>query len=90
MRHRRHELDHGKFFVSPSTDGRVRIGYVYLAAYVPSPAHPRYALLNFWAATSRMSRLFEQSAEIRRTFIGLAEAAGGVCCALDRGEGDPE
>jgi hypothetical protein len=71
-------------------DGRLQIGYVYLTIRFRSHPHPGYASLEFWAATSRMSRLFEQSAVVRRTFTALTEAAGGVCCLFDTGDGGPE
>ncbi|MGX1513657.1 hypothetical protein RKD44_004945 [Streptomyces collinus] len=49
----------------PEEEGRVRIGYVYLTVRFVSFLDPGYAALEFWAATSGMSRLFERSASIR-------------------------
>ncbi|MEE1805363.1 hypothetical protein [Streptomyces sp. BE133] len=67
----------------PDEFGRVQIGYVYLTVrFAPAP-HPRFASLEFTAATSGMSRLFERSASIRAVFTGLTAASGGVCCLLD-------
>ncbi|MFE0420962.1 hypothetical protein [Streptomyces sp. NPDC058953] len=63
--------------------GRVEIGYIYLTIRFAPALHPRYASLQFTAATSGMSRLFERSASIRAVFTGLTAASGGVCCALD-------
>ncbi|MFC8402625.1 hypothetical protein ACFUG9_03235 [Streptomyces griseoincarnatus] len=74
----------------PVEDGRVRIGCVYLDMYFPSLLDPRYVCLDFWAATSRMSRLFEDSVAIREVLTDLAEAAGAVCCLFDTGDGAPE
>ncbi|MFI0501509.1 hypothetical protein ACH3WN_01370 [Streptomyces albogriseolus] len=71
-------------------DGRVRIGYVYLDMCFPPLMDPRHVCLDFWAATSRMSRLFEDSAAIKKVFTDLAEAAGAVCCLFDTGDGGPE
>jgi hypothetical protein len=74
----------------PEEDGRVQIGYVYLTIRFESFAHPRYTSLEFWAATSSMSRLFAQSARIREAFTDLTAASGGVCCLFDTGDGGPE
>lgn len=71
-------------------NGRVRIGYVYLAVRFESFLHPGYASLEFWAATSGMSRLFARSASIRKTFTDLTADIGGVCCLFDTGDGGPE
>lgn len=68
-------------------DGRVRIGYVYLTIRFASMLHPRYTSLEFWAATSTMSRLFARSARVREVFTGLTAASGGVCCLFDSGDG---
>ncbi|WP_330334590.1 hypothetical protein OHS33_35740 [Streptomyces sp. NBC_00536] len=67
--------------------GRAEIGYVYLTARLAPVQHPRHASLQFTAATSGMSRMFERSASIRAAFTGLTAASGGVCCLLDT-EGD--
>ncbi|KOX11421.1 hypothetical protein [Streptomyces sp. NRRL B-3648] len=72
------------------TNGRVRLGYVYLTVRFESLLHPRYASMEFWAATSAMSRLFARSAGVRELFTGLTAAAGGVCCLFDTGDGGPE
>lgn len=63
--------------------GRTAIGYVYLTVRFAPALHPRYASLQFTAATSGMSRMFERSASTRAVFTGLAAASGGVCCVLD-------
>ncbi|MDQ0701030.1 MULTISPECIES: hypothetical protein [unclassified Streptomyces] len=63
--------------------GRVQIGYIYLTVRFAPTLHPHYASLQFTAATSRMSRMFEQSASIRAVFTGLTAASGGACCMLD-------
>ncbi|WP_392675061.1 hypothetical protein [Streptomyces sp. LN785] len=71
-------------------DGRLQIGYVYLTIRFESFLHPRYASLEFWAATSAMSRMFARSARVREVFTGLTAASGGVCCLFDTGDGGPE
>ncbi|MFF1445628.1 hypothetical protein [Streptomyces sp. NPDC058295] len=71
-------------------EGRVKIGYVYLTVRFESLLSPRYASVEFWAATSAMSRLFAQSARVREVFTGLTAASGGVCCLFDTGDGGPE
>ncbi|MGW1189971.1 hypothetical protein [Streptomyces sp. NPDC002559] len=76
--------------LEPEEDGRVRIGYVYLTIRFESRSDPRYASLEFWAATSAMSRVFARSAGVREVFTGLTAAAGGVCCLFDTGDGGPE
>lgn len=63
--------------------GRVAVGYVYLTVKFAPVPHPRFASLEFTAATSGMSRLFERSASARAVFTGLTAACGGVCCLLD-------
>jgi len=73
----------------PEEDGRVRIGYVYLTVRFRSFLDPRYTSLEFWAATSGMSRLFERSASIRKTFTDLAVGVGAECCQFDVGDGGP-
>ncbi|MFF4470982.1 hypothetical protein ACFYZ3_15615 [Streptomyces sp. NPDC001599] len=73
----------------PEEDGRVRIGYVYLTVRFRSFLDPGYTALEFWAPTSGISRLFERSAGIRRTFTDLAAAVGAACCQFDRGDGGP-
>ncbi|MFC9466910.1 hypothetical protein [Streptomyces coelicoflavus] len=73
----------------PEENGRVRIGYVYLTVRFKSLLDPAYTSMEFWAATSGMSRLFERSASIRKTFTDLTAAVGGVCCQFDRGDGSP-
>ena len=67
----------------PDESGRVAIGYVYLTVQFAPVPHPRFASLEFTAATSGMSRLFERSTSIRAVFTGLTRASGGVCCLLD-------
>ncbi|MET9427344.1 hypothetical protein [Streptomyces sp. NPDC003036] len=63
--------------------GRIAIGYVYLTVEFAPPLHPHYASLQFTAATSGMSRMFERSSSVRAVFTDLTAASGGVCCALD-------
>ncbi|MDX2646763.1 hypothetical protein PV341_24970 [Streptomyces sp. PA03-1a] len=67
----------------PDALGRVPIGYVYLTVRFAPALHPHYATLEFTAATTRMSLMFERSASVRSVFTGLTAAAGGVCCLLD-------
>jgi hypothetical protein len=67
----------------PDELGRVAIGYVYLTVRFESWLHPNYASLEFTAATTGMSRMFERSASVRAVFTDLTVASGGVCCALD-------
>ncbi|MFD5729065.1 hypothetical protein ACFWMT_23600 [Streptomyces sp. NPDC058368] len=74
---------------APAADGRLEVGYIYATVRFTSAHHPGYASMEFWAATSAMSRLFERSATVRETFTGLAAAAGGVCCLFDLGDGSP-
>lgn len=76
--------------VEPPADGRVRIGYIYVTVRFESLLHPGYTSVECWAATSRMSRLFAQSAGIRKAFTGLTADSGGVCCLFDTGDGAPE
>ncbi|MEV7154306.1 hypothetical protein AB0N77_06715 [Streptomyces misionensis] len=71
----------------PEADGRVAIGYVYLTVRFESPLHPDYASMEFWAATSAMSRMFARSAAVREVFTGLTAAAGAACCLFDTGDG---
>ncbi|MFI5985274.1 hypothetical protein ACIBEA_31010 [Streptomyces sp. NPDC051555] len=61
----------------------MQIGYVHLTVRFAPALHPHHASLEFSAATSRMSRLFEHSVSIRAAFAGLTAASGGVCCLLD-------
>lgn len=63
--------------------GRIAIGYIYLTVWFAPERHPDYASLQFTAATSGMSRMFEGSASVRAVFTGLTAASGGVCCVLD-------
>ncbi|MET9348376.1 hypothetical protein [Streptomyces termitum] len=63
--------------------GRVRVGYIYLTVRFSPAWHPDFASLQFTAATSRMSRMFERSASVRKVFTDLTAATGGVCCLLD-------
>ncbi|MEU3102829.1 hypothetical protein [Streptomyces griseoflavus] len=71
-------------------NGRVQIGYVYATVRFESPLHPGYTSIDFWAATSAMSRLFAASASVRDLFTDLASASGAVCCLFDTGDGGPE
>jgi len=73
----------------PDARGRIWVGSVYLSFWRNCGLRPGYSRLDFTAATTSMSRLFEQSASIRAAFTGLAESAGAVCLVLDReGDGD--
>ncbi|MFF9194913.1 hypothetical protein ACF09L_06885 [Streptomyces sp. NPDC014779] len=63
--------------------GRVSVGYVYLTVTFSGSRHPNFASLNFMAATTGMSRMFEQSASVRKLFTDLTATTGGVCCLLD-------
>ncbi|MGW3691784.1 hypothetical protein [Streptomyces sp. NPDC005125] len=74
----------------PEADGRIQIGYVYATIRFESFLHPGYASVEFWAATSGMSRMFARSASVREVFTGLTAASGGVCCLFDTGDGGPE
>ncbi|MFJ8546081.1 hypothetical protein ACIRFH_29550 [Streptomyces sp. NPDC093586] len=76
--------------LEPEADGRVQIGYVYLTIRFRSFLHPRYASMEFWAATSRTSRVFARSIRVGEAFTGLTAASGGVCCLFDTGDGGPE
>jgi hypothetical protein len=73
----------------PDALGRIWVGSIYLYFWRSSGLRPGYSRLDFTAATTGMSRLFEQSASIRAAFIGLAESVGATCLVLDReGDGD--
>ncbi|MGX9883623.1 hypothetical protein [Streptomyces sp. NPDC002276] len=74
----------------PEADGRVRIGYVYVTIRFESLPHPGYTSVECWAATSAMSRLFAESAQVRKAFTDLTADSGGVCCLFDTGDGGPE
>ncbi|GAA2154899.1 hypothetical protein GCM10009760_54300 [Kitasatospora kazusensis] len=63
--------------------GQVPVGYIYLTVCFKPAWHPDFASLQFTAASSDMSRMFEQSASVRKVFTDLTAAAGGVCCLLD-------
>ena len=63
--------------------GRVAVGIIYLTVRLSPAWHPHFASLQFTAATSGMSRMFEQSASIRKAFTDLTAASGGACCLLD-------
>jgi hypothetical protein len=73
----------------PEENGRVQIGYVYLTVRFASFLDPRYTALEFWAPTSGLSRLFERSVSIRRTFTDLAATVSAACCLFDVGDGSP-
>ncbi|BEL05537.1 hypothetical protein Q0Z83_037280 [Actinoplanes sichuanensis] len=73
----------------PDALGRIWIGSIYLSFWRNHGLRPGYSQLKFTAATTGMSRLFEQSPSIRDVFVELAESAGAVCLVLDReGDGD--
>lgn len=63
--------------------GRVSVGYIYLTVYFAPAWHPDFASLQFTAATSDMSRMFERSMSVRKMFTDLTADSGGVCCLLD-------
>ncbi|MFF0561578.1 hypothetical protein [Streptomyces sp. NPDC004266] len=63
--------------------GRVSVGYVYLTVRFSPAWHPNFASLQFTAASSSMSRMFVQSASVRKVFTDLTATTGGVCCLLD-------
>lgn len=69
--------------IEPDELGRVEVGYIYLTVRFSPAWHPQFASLQFTAATSRMSRMFEESASIRTVFTELTAASGGACCLLD-------
>jgi hypothetical protein len=71
-------------------DGRIQIGYIYVAIRFESLLHPGYTSVECWAATSGMSRLFARSANVRKAFTDLTADSGGVCCLFDTGDGAPE
>ncbi|MEU6852790.1 hypothetical protein ABZ901_23040 [Actinacidiphila alni] len=64
--------------------GRVAIGYVYLTVEFARSSSPGFASLDFMAAATGMSLLFERSASVREVFTGLTAGSGGVCCLLDK------
>lgn len=64
--------------------GRLWIGSIYLSYYRECGLRPGYSSLDFTAATTGMSRLFEQSSAIRDTFVDLGASAGAVAVVLDR------
>ncbi len=73
----------------PDSLGRIWVGSVYLSFWRNCGLRPDYSRLDLTAATTSMSRLFEQSTSIRETFARLAESVGAVCLVLDReGDGD--
>nr|CAA9262626.1 hypothetical protein AVDCRST_MAG63-3218 [uncultured Armatimonadetes bacterium] len=79
--------------------GRAAIGYIYLTVWTDlsydedlearDDYGPDLVLLQFTAATSDMSRLFEESAAVRRAFVSHAAGCGAVCGLLDRRNSDP-
>ncbi|RAO48093.1 hypothetical protein GAR06_02088 [Micromonospora saelicesensis] len=73
----------------PDAQGRIWVGSIYLYFWRNCGLRPGYSRLDFTAASTGMSRLFEQSTSIRDTFTGLAESVGAACLVLDReGDGD--
>jgi hypothetical protein len=73
----------------PDTLRRIWVGSIYLYFWRSCGLRPGYSRLAFTAATTSMSRLFEQSASIRGVFTGLADSIGAVCLVLNReGDGD--
>jgi hypothetical protein len=68
---------------------RIWVGSIYLYFWRDSGLRPGHSRLDFTAATTSMSRLFEQSASIRGTFTELAKSVGAARLVLDReGDGD--
>ncbi|WP_034263958.1 hypothetical protein [Actinospica robiniae] len=63
--------------------GRVEVGYIYLTVTFARARHARFASLDFTAAATSMSLMFQQSESVRKTFTDLTVASGGVCCLLD-------
>ncbi|MEU4238837.1 hypothetical protein [Actinoplanes sp. NPDC026619] len=73
----------------PDALGRIWVGSIYLYFWRDCGLRPGYSRLDFTAATTGMSLLFEQSACIKGVFTGLAESVGAVCLVFDReGDGD--
>lgn len=70
--------------------GRVAIGYIYLNIYQDLNIYsrkdydPNLVMLSFIAATTSMSRLFEDSTSIRDTFTRLLMLNHGTYGLLDR------
>ncbi|MEU9130449.1 hypothetical protein AB0D08_20520 [Kitasatospora sp. NPDC048540] len=74
---------HLSVFDRVDASGRAPVGCIYLTVRFSPAWHPDFASLQFTAATSGMSRMFEQSANVRKVFTELTAAAGGACCVLD-------
>ena len=60
-------------------DGRVQVGCVWTSVECGS----RFALIRATAATSEMSRLFERSASVRKTFSEAGRAGGALLVMFD-------
>lgn len=79
------EDDHAReYFQYRDEAGRGTLGYLYLTLSFVSKVHPRYASLEFTAATTHMSMVMEYSSSVQKAFEKLTVASGGVCCWLDR------
>jgi hypothetical protein len=64
---------------APSIGDRVQVGCVWTSTNCGS----RFVLIRARAATSNMSRLFEQSPSIRATFVGAGRAADALLVMFD-------
>lgn len=69
----------------PTADGR--IGYVYAGLAAADWYRPGHLAFDFMAATTRMSRLFQDSNAVRRWFADLAIRSGAAICLLDVEDG---
>lgn len=65
--------------------GRVAIGYIYLYVNLqPRTQQSEFVVLDFMAATTSMSILFDKSASIRETFVDLARTLNASYALLNR------
>lgn len=77
---------------APDQFGRYRVGCIYIAINLGVHSldwfgdSPLVVTASFTAATTRMSRLFEESTVIRQAFVDLTQIAGGILCGLDKEE----
>lgn len=65
-------------------DGRVSVGYIYTRLWLGV----RDAIVTYTAATTGMSRLFDESPSVRETFRSIGVAADATSVSLDRERGD--
>ena len=61
-------------------DGTISVGFIYLTIGSWSP---ELVVFDLTAATSGMSRLFEDSPSIRARFVSVLEDHGGICGVFD-------